>query len=62
MKPPAAVLGIGDNVEFHGLTYNVTSFDGDIAMLAAPGRQHATIPESAYGSVRQTAPIRLSRP
>ena len=37
MKPPAAVLGIGDNVEFHGLTYNVTSFDGDIAMLAAPG-------------------------
>lgn len=36
-------LKLGDDVEFHGLTYRLTGLDGDVAMLAVGGESPVAI-------------------
>lgn len=36
-------LKLGDDVEFHGLTYRLTALDGDVAMLAVSGESPVAI-------------------
>jgi putative transposase len=37
MKPATRALRIGDDIEFHGVNYQLSALEGDVAMLSAAG-------------------------
>lgn len=43
MRGGSGMLKLGDDVEFHGLTYRLTALDGDVAMLAVSGESPVAI-------------------
>jgi hypothetical protein len=50
MKSLTAVLRIGDDIQFRGVTYRLTALDGDAALLVAGGAQRPHASTSLCGS------------